>query len=178
MRRSGIRSSTTIRIANPSKGLGRAVDQPSAVKTLDGAEAAQYVSGNTPPPPSQHQNPNTLFDGPQISEEEAMSLIAKSVEGDPFFTLADVAEKLERGNVSLWRFERSVMITEIINYELSNMQAIHVIAAGGDLSELTEQMRPAIEKWAKERGCTNVVVEGRRGWVALASRMLLSELSP
>jgi len=40
---------------------------------------------------------------------------------------------------------------------------LHYFLAGGDLDEL-KLMRPHIESWGKENGCTRVTLAGRKGW--------------
>lgn len=112
-----------------------------------------------------------------ISQELAQELIAKSIKGDPFFTIDDIAEMLESNQAQLWRFDNSVMVTEIVNYEKTKTKAIQIITAGGDLRELINKMRPTLEAWAKEQGCTHVVVEGRKGWVGALKNQGYSEIS-
>jgi len=36
--------------------------------------------------------------------------------------------------------------------------------AGGELGELQGEMLPAVEEWAKAKGCAAVEIIGRRGW--------------
>ena len=40
-------------------------------------------------------------------------------------------------------------------------RAVNFWLAGGDLTELTTAMRPCIEVWAKNIGCTHSIIAGR-----------------
>ena len=73
----------------------------------------------------------------------------------------DIAEGIMRGQFQLWPGKNSVVVTEIIVYP--QLKDLHFFLAGGDLDEL-RLMRPIIESWGKEIGCSRVSLAGRKGW--------------
>jgi hypothetical protein len=73
----------------------------------------------------------------------------------------DIADGVQDGRFQLWPGIKSVVITEIIVYP--RLKDLHYFLAGGDLDEL-KQMRPYIERWGKDLGCTRVSLAGRKGW--------------
>jgi hypothetical protein len=75
--------------------------------------------------------------------------------------LEDIAEGIRRGQFQLWPGKNSVVVTEIIVYP--QLKDLHYFLAGGDLDEL-RLMRPIIESWGKEIGCSRVSLAGRKGW--------------
>jgi hypothetical protein len=77
-------------------------------------------------------------------------------------TLDDIAEGVARGLFQFWPGRTSVIITEIITYP--RLRACHYFLVGGTLEELA-LMRPEIEAWAKQLGCSRMTTAGRRGWL-------------
>ena len=75
--------------------------------------------------------------------------------------IEDIAEGLKKGRFQLWPADDSVMVTEIIVYP--RLKNLHFFLAGGDLDEL-RLMRPLIESWGRDMGCTRVSLAGREGW--------------
>ena len=75
--------------------------------------------------------------------------------------IEDIAEGIRRGQFQLWPGKNSVVVTEIIVYP--QLKDLHYFLAGGDLDEL-QLMRPIIESWGKEIGCSRVSLAGRKGW--------------
>jgi hypothetical protein len=75
--------------------------------------------------------------------------------------LEDIAEGIRWGQFQLWPGKNSVVVTEIIVYP--QLKDLHYFLAGGDLDEL-RLMRPIIESWGKEIGCSRVSLAGRKGW--------------
>lgn len=73
----------------------------------------------------------------------------------------DIAEGIRREQFQLWPGKNSVVVTEIIVYP--QLKDLHYFLAGGDLDEL-RMMRPIIESWGKEIGCSRVSLAGRKGW--------------
>ena len=73
----------------------------------------------------------------------------------------DIAEGIRREQFQLWPGRNSVVVTEIIVYP--QLKDLHFFLAGGDLDEL-RMMRPIIESWGKEIGCSRVSLAGRKGW--------------
>jgi hypothetical protein len=44
------------------------------------------------------------------------------------------------------------------------MRVCRIWLAGGDMAELTTEMLPQVEAWAKANGCTRMEIVGRKGW--------------
>ena len=75
--------------------------------------------------------------------------------------IEDIAEGIKSGRFQLWPADDSVVVTEIIVYP--RLKNLHFFLAGGDLDEL-RLMRPLIESWGRDMGCTRVSLAGREGW--------------
>ena len=76
-------------------------------------------------------------------------------------TIEDIAEGVASNRFQFWPGTKSAVITEIIVYP--RIKDLHFFLAGGDLDEL-KMMRPYIESWGKQLGCTRVSLAGRQGW--------------
>lgn len=75
--------------------------------------------------------------------------------------IEDIAAGVKEGRFQLWPAPKAAVITEIIVYP--RLKALNYFLAGGDLDEL-KAMRPYIELWGKQNGCTRVTLAGRKGW--------------
>lgn len=75
--------------------------------------------------------------------------------------IEDIAEGVRDGRFQFWPAPRAAAITEIIVYP--RLKALNWFLAGGDLDEL-KAMRPYVELWAKQQGCSRSTFAGRRGW--------------
>ncbi len=80
-----------------------------------------------------------------------------------FFALEDVAAAIGRGEAQFWPGKRSAIVTQF--WTFPRARALHFWLAGGDLSEITDQMQPVIEAWARDQGCQRSIIAGRRGWL-------------
>ena len=69
----------------------------------------------------------------------------------------EAQQRIADNTAQLWLGERSAIVTEIVG------DAIHVWLGAGDLNELLE-MRPLIERYGREIGCTRITGDGRLGW--------------
>lgn len=69
----------------------------------------------------------------------------------------EVQARIAENTVQVWLGERSAILTELVG------DAIHVWLGAGDLNELLE-MRPLIERYGREIGCTRATIDGRLGW--------------
>jgi len=65
-------------------------------------------------------------------------------------------------NLRLWHTEKSIALTEVIEYP--RQKHYHVFAAGGDLDDIVATI-PQIEQAARDAGCCKLTISGRRGWV-------------
>ena len=69
----------------------------------------------------------------------------------------EVQARIAENTVQVWLGSESAILTEIVG------DAIHVWLGAGDLTELLE-MRPLIERYGREIGCTRATIDGRLGW--------------
>jgi hypothetical protein len=103
-----------------------------------------------------------LTDGEREWERCRPWLEAALAHDGGFHDLVDVAKAIEAGEAHFWPGERSAVVTQFWNFP--RRKAVNVWLAGGDLSELVDQMRPDIEAWARAHGCTHFIIAGRPGW--------------
>jgi hypothetical protein len=81
--------------------------------------------------------------------------------------LVDVWKAIEDGLMQFWPGERSVVVTEVTVYP--RMKVVGLFLAGGDLSEILEDMLPCIERWAVAHGASRITGAGRKGWAKVMS---------
>lgn len=77
-------------------------------------------------------------------------------------SLDDVERMVRSGAAQLWSTAKSAAVTVIEDDPQERRLLIWL--AGGDLGELTEEVLPRMEDWARARGCRRVLVVGRPGW--------------
>lgn len=83
---------------------------------------------------------------------------------DPrLFTIEHLDQILLRGLAQAWFGENACLVTEIRPFP-SGAMAICVLIAAGDKEEIAGPLRERAETWAKEGGCSFVIVESREGW--------------
>ena len=75
--------------------------------------------------------------------------------------LIDVLAEIDAGRATLWPFERSCLVSQIIDYP--RLRQFSYWLAGGDLDDLLSK-EAGIREWAASQGCTRMVVPGRMGW--------------
>ncbi len=92
----------------------------------------------------------------------AAPLIARAVERQDTHSLEDVEEAIRKGEAQLWCFGASALVTEIHVYPRKKVCRIWM--AAGVFEELVRELLPAVEGWAREKGCQSVTVVGRPGW--------------
>ena len=74
----------------------------------------------------------------------------------------DLTAMVLQGRLRLWHTEKSIALTEVIEYP--RQKHYHVFAAGGDLDDIVATI-PQIEQAARDAGCCKLTISGRRGWV-------------
>jgi hypothetical protein len=87
--------------------------------------------------------------------------------GGDLYAIEDVFQAVCNGDAMLWPGRKSAAVTQFIG---KKNVALNFWLLGGDLNELLDEMRPAIEAWAKAQGCIRVMgVFGtrRRGWTKI-----------
>ena len=75
--------------------------------------------------------------------------------------IASIERALAAGTMQIWRGEKTVLITEIVQCPLKKLCQVAFI--GGELSEVM-QFDDRIARWAKANGCDSVWAAGRNGW--------------
>lgn len=78
-----------------------------------------------------------------------------------FYSIDDVARALAENRAQLWPGANAAIVTEIDT--MAQSRVCRVWLAGGDMAEILDMSR-GLESWARLQGCTEVLVEGRKGW--------------
>ena len=73
----------------------------------------------------------------------------------------DVVDAILSGKMQLWSNEHGCAVTEVIDYPRKRM--LHVFLAGGSKEAISDLSEPAL-KWAKDIGCSDLTLTGRKGW--------------
>lgn len=76
--------------------------------------------------------------------------------------LADVRVLVESCECRFWAGRNAAMVTEVQVWPRTTWFLFWL--AGGDLLELRDELRPSGEAYARERGCSRVLIVGRQGW--------------
>jgi hypothetical protein len=91
--------------------------------------------------------------------QRARQGFSEALAGHPFNTLETLQDELDQGRAFLWEGERSDVFVRI------DSGVCEVGPAAGDLSEIIERAKPAIEAWARENRCHAIHIQaGRAGW--------------
>ena len=76
--------------------------------------------------------------------------------------LADVRTAIERGDARLWPGDAAALVA-VVETDPGERRLL-IWLAGGDRSELEDQILPVVEAWGRENGCRRAMVIGRGGW--------------
>jgi hypothetical protein len=98
---------------------------------------------------------------PHAHWERCRDWIAEGL-GDSLLKIADIEAQLAKGDAILWPGQKCAIVSEFVTYP-SGERASQVMSAGGDLEEILS-MVPGMEAYARLNGCSQSVVEGRKGW--------------
>lgn len=82
-------------------------------------------------------------------------------------TLEDVADALEAGDAQIWKNGDAVAITEI--NQSPQKRTCRIWLAAGEMDALVK-LTERIEGWAKDEGCDQMALVGRKGWERFAPR--------
>lgn len=95
--------------------------------------------------------------------------LAEALEhGGGTHSLNDVLAQIEKGDAQLWQNEGGVIVTEM--KDTPNKRVVHFWLAAGELESVVALSKDVLA-WAKEKGCEQATLAGRRGW----ERVLASE---
>jgi hypothetical protein len=93
--------------------------------------------------------------------------IAKAVDGS-HHTIEAIDQRLSTGRLRAWMTPDCCLLLEFVQYPTE--RACQVMWAAGDLAAILGQA-DAIEAFAKEAGCTEMLIESRPAWAkVLAGR--------
>lgn len=87
---------------------------------------------------------------------------AKAIDGN-FYDLAYLDDLIAKGIARVHVGQKAAIVTEFKYFPKG--KAAHVLVAAGDMDEITEALRPAVEAWAKANGCKFSLIESRSGWI-------------
>lgn len=76
--------------------------------------------------------------------------------------IEDVWDLVLRGEAHFWPGRRAAIVTEFSDFP--RLKALHFWLCGGDMHELLDEMRPAVEAWGCLNNCTRFTTCGRPGW--------------
>lgn len=82
----------------------------------------------------------------------------------PLWTIEDVLTDIVSGEAKLWTGRKSCVVTVESDYPRAGEKIIEGWLAGGDLEEIAA-MTTMLERYGKDRGCTQAHITGRPGWV-------------
>lgn len=88
--------------------------------------------------------------------------IQRALQTQVTHSIEDVERMVETGEAQLWQGQKSAAVTEIIQFP--RIKVLHLWLCGGDLREITEDMLPKAERFARAEGCQRLTTAGRIGW--------------
>ena len=91
--------------------------------------------------------------------EEKKHLLKLALDG--CYTLEDVWDEIENNRAQFWPMPNSAVVTQVL--EFPRKRVLRIWLAGGELHELRRAIAHA-EEYALHRGCTEVEIDGRKGW--------------
>ncbi len=84
----------------------------------------------------------------------------KYTNGD--FTLEEVRERCENGEMQFWPAARGCVVTSVAVYPRTKVLVIFLVAGDPDEWPI---IWPAIASWGKSIGCSRATTHGRPGWL-------------
>jgi hypothetical protein len=105
---------------------------------------------------------------PRASMTHHLAGLVEALErGGSTHAVEDVLREIEKGEAQLWEADGALIVTEI--HDTPRKRLLHFWIATGELEPVIALSHRALE-WAKEQGCTQATLAGRKGWEkALAS---------
>jgi hypothetical protein len=89
-------------------------------------------------------------------------LLEALAHGDGRVNEALLVHQLVVGDYQLWRTANSAGVTQINENPFN--KCLFIFLAAGDLDEIANVAGPVIAQWAADKGCTSIILSGRRGW--------------
>jgi hypothetical protein len=100
--------------------------------------------------------------------------IRAAIEPTGLYDIEDVERAIASGEMQFWPGRCCAVVTEFVLYP--NGRALNIFAGGGDkgpaLRELTQEMEPALVRWARVSGCRKIMAFGiKPGWTPVGERL-------
>lgn len=96
--------------------------------------------------------------------ERAVTRLKGALGERSLVTIDDLRRALEAGVGHLLTTQQSVIFVSVDDHLRAGERVVNVGPAAGNLEEIMEAL-PHLEDWARQEGCSQVQVHGRRGWV-------------
>ena len=93
---------------------------------------------------------------------QSVELLQPAIDREGDVNLDWLLQKIKVADFQLWRGEKSAIVTNVA--DAGNGKHLVWLFAGGDLQEITNEMKPHIEDWAKSIGCKRASMTARFGW--------------
>ena len=77
------------------------------------------------------------------------------------YTLEDIWEEIEEGDLQMWPGDNSVIITTLLQQK--HGLTLHFFLAAGTQEEL-KRTYPIVMAWGIDKGCVMATFTGRKGW--------------
>lgn len=78
------------------------------------------------------------------------------------YSLDDVWHEIEQNRAQFWPLPNSAVVTQVLKQPQRNV--LRIWLAGGDMDELQFALSGHAVDYARERGCSVIEVDGRKGW--------------
>lgn len=92
-------------------------------------------------------------------DQRARDGFTKALEGHPLNSVETLQQEIDQGFAYVWSGEKSDVFVRI------GGGVCEMGPAAGELTEIIGQALPAIEHWAEQNNCTDVMIQaGREGW--------------
>jgi len=97
-----------------------------------------------------------------IGLADSVQLLRPAIKREDDVSLEWVLNQIQTEQFQLWRGEESAIVTNVI--DAGKGRHLVWLFAGGNLNEISKTMKPQIESWAKEIGCSRAHITARPGW--------------
>ena len=93
---------------------------------------------------------------------ESIKLLQPAIDREADVSIEWLLTNIRQGRFQLWKGEGSAIVTNVA--DAGNGKHLVWLFAGGDLQEITKELKPQIENWAKSIGCQRASMTARVGW--------------
>ena len=104
-----------------------------------------------------------------MSPEFATELLQEALQhANGTHELTDVLKAISKGDLKLWAADRSIAVTEVMNFP--RKRVVSIFLAGGEPAEIAAHM-PEVEAYARSVGATGLMFYGRAPKVAAWAKL-------